>query len=56
MSNIIEKYSNEEYETWRESIVTAINTAKMNAALKVNASLLQLYFEIGCAISENRIL
>lgn len=54
MSKIIEKYTNEEYETWRESIVATINTAKMNAALKVNALLLQLYFEIGCAILEKQ--
>ncbi len=54
MNKTIEKYTNEEYETWRESIVTAINTAKMNAALRVNALLLQLYFEIGCAILEKQ--
>lgn len=54
MSKTIEEYTNEEYETWRESIVATINTAKMNAALKVNALLLQLYFEIGCAILEKQ--
>lgn len=45
MSDIIAKYTNEEYEAWRESIVETINNAKLNTALRVNASLLQLYLK-----------
>ena len=54
MNIMITKYTNEDYEAWRESIVTTINNAKMNAALKVNALLLQLYFKIGRAILEKQ--
>lgn len=54
MEELASKYRIEDYETWRESIITAINRAKMNAALKVNSSLLQLYFEIGCSIVDKQ--
>ena len=54
MSDIIAKYTDEEYEAWRESIVETINNAKLNTTLRVNASLLQLYFEIGCTIIEKQ--
>lgn len=40
-------FSNEAYQSWVSDICTTIETAKLQASLKVNADLLKLYFTIG---------
>ncbi len=37
----------DEYREWRDELVSIIHTARLNTALKVNASLLELYWSLG---------
>lgn len=47
---------NSEYKHWAEFIATKIKLAQTNAAIKVNAEMLALYWEIGSSILEKQSL
>ncbi|MDP4278344.1 MAG: DUF1016 N-terminal domain-containing protein, partial [Bacteroidota bacterium] len=48
------EFSNEAYQLWVSYICTTIETARLQASLKVNADLLQLYFTIGKEILQKQ--
>lgn len=50
----IEITNNQEYKTWAEFITHKIQLAHTKAAFKVNAEMLQLYWEIGNSIIEKQ--
>jgi len=47
-------FTHEAYQSWVSDICTTIETAKLQASLKVNADLLQLYFMIGKEIVQKQ--
>lgn len=47
---------NSEYKHWAEFTATKIKLAQTNAAIKVNAEMLALYWEVGSSILEKQSL